>query len=111
MTFDMTTWNQNTKKKDKHCKDVEIRFDTSTYELERLLLEGKNKKGYWINEGKLGGKLMTEFVSLRPKRYNYLIDDGKKAKNQKTQKSVSQNESLILKIIIIVLKQLNLKIK
>ena len=34
----------------------------------------------------LGGKIMTEFVGLRPKTYSYLIDDGnsdKKAKGTK----------------------------
>ena len=34
----------------------------------------------------LGGKIMTEFVSLRPKTYSYLMDDGwsdKKAKGTK----------------------------
>ena len=34
----------------------------------------------------LGGKIMTEFVALRPKTYSYLMDDeseGKKAKRTK----------------------------
>ena len=34
----------------------------------------------------LGGKIMTEFVALRPKPYSYLMDDGwsdKKAKGTK----------------------------
>ena len=34
----------------------------------------------------LGGKIMTEFVELRPKTYSYLMDDGwsdKKAKGTK----------------------------
>ena len=30
--------------------DVETRFDTSSYELDRLLPKGKNKKSNWINE-------------------------------------------------------------
>ena len=32
------------------AKDVETRFDTSNYELERPLLKGKNQKSNWINE-------------------------------------------------------------
>ena len=34
----------------------------------------------------LGGKIMTEFVAVRPKSYSYLLDDGnsdKKAKGTK----------------------------
>ena len=37
-------------------------------------------------KGELGGKIMTEFVALRPKIYSYLMDDGntdKKAKGTK----------------------------
>ena len=37
-------------------------------------------------KGELGGKIMTEFVALRPKIYSYLMDDGntdKKAKRTK----------------------------
>ena len=33
------------------AEDVKTRFNTSNYELERCLLKGKNKKGYWLNEG------------------------------------------------------------
>ena len=46
-------------------------------------------------------KIMTEFAALRPKPYNYLINDGdenKKAKGKK-KKNHSIKQSLILKII------------
>ena len=34
----------------------------------------------------LGGKIITEFVTLRPKTYSYLTDDGKEDKNAKGTK-------------------------
>ena len=34
----------------------------------------------------LGGKIMTEFVALRPKTYSYLIDDGESDKKAKGTK-------------------------
>ena len=34
-------------------------------------------------EDKLGGKIMTEFVALRPKTYSHLIDNSSFDKNQK----------------------------
>ena len=69
--------------------DVEKRFDTSNYEVNRPLPTGKNKKVVGLMEDELGGKIMAEFVALRPKTYSYLMDDGgsnKKAKG--TKKSV-----------------------
>ena len=72
--------------------DVEKRFDTSNYGVEcnsidRPLPTGKNKKVIGLMKDKLGGKIMTEFVGLRPKTYSYLMDDGnsdnKKAKGTK----------------------------
>ena len=36
----------------------------------------------------LGGNIMTKFVELRAKTYNYLIDDGRED-NEKATKSVS----------------------
>ena len=65
---------------------VEKRFNTSNYEINRPLPTGKNKKVIGLMKDELGGKIMTEFVSLRPKTYSYLTDDGntdKKAKGTK----------------------------
>ena len=48
--------------------DVEKRFDTSNYECDnRPLPKGKNKKVIGLMKDELGGKIMTEFVVLRPK--------------------------------------------
>ena len=56
--------------------DVEKMFDTSNYEVNRPLPTGKNKKVIGLMKDELGGKIMTEFVALRPKTYSYLMDDG-----------------------------------
>ena len=71
--------------------DVKKRFDTSNYEsngiaFNRPLPTGKNKKVIGLMKDELGGKIMTEFVALRPKAYSCLMDDGysnKKAKGTK----------------------------
>ena len=68
--------------------NVEKRFDTSNYELEcnsieRLLPTGKNKKLIRLMKDELGGKIMIEFVGLRPKTYSYFIDDGSRDKKAK----------------------------
>ena len=34
----------------------------------------------------LGGKIMAEFVALRPKTYSYLMDDGNSNKKAKRTK-------------------------
>ena len=65
------------------ANDVEKRFDTSNLEGNRPLPTGKNKKVIGLMKDELGGKIMTEFVDLRPKTYSFLMDDGwndKKAK-------------------------------
>ena len=57
--------------------DVEKRFDTSNYEVDRPLPTGKNKKEIGLMKNELEGKIMTEFVALRPKTYTHAIDVGK----------------------------------
>ena len=68
------------------ANDVENRFDTSNYEVNRPLPTGKNKKIIGLMKDKLGGKIITEFVSLRPKTYSFLTDDGKEDKKAKGTK-------------------------
>ena len=66
--------------------DVDKRFDTSNYEINRPLPTGKNKKVIGLMKDELGGKIITEFVTLRPKTYSYSTDDGKEDKKAKGTK-------------------------
>ena len=68
------------------ASDVENRFDTSNYEVNRPLSTGKNKKVIGLMKDELGGKIITEFVTLRPKTYLFLTDDGKEDKKAKGAK-------------------------
>ena len=71
--MDTDSFIMNIKTEDFHkdiANDVEKRFDTSNYEVNRPLPTGKNKN-------------VTEFVTLRPKTYSYLTDDGKEDKKAK----------------------------
>ena len=49
--------------------DVENRFDTSNYEVNRPLPTVKNKKVIGLMKDELGGMIIMEFVTLRPKTY------------------------------------------
>ena len=62
------------------AEDVEIRFDTSNYELDRPLPKEKNKKVIGLLKDELGGKIVEKFVGLRTKTYSYLTYDGSKDK-------------------------------
>ena len=68
------------------ANDVDNRFDTSNYEVNRPLPTGKNMKIIGLMKDELGGKIITEFVTLRPKTYSYLTDDGKEDKKAKGTK-------------------------
>ena len=68
------------------ANDVEKRFDISNYEVNRPVPTGKSKKVIGLTKDELGGKIMTEFVALRPKTYSYLTDDYKEDKKAKTTK-------------------------
>ena len=45
------------------AKDVETRFDTSDYELNRPLPKGKTKNVIGLMKDELGGKIMRKFVT------------------------------------------------
>ena len=67
-------------------QDVNERFDTSNYTFDRPLPKGINKKVIGLMEDELGGGIITEFVTLRPKTYSYITNDFielKKAKGTK----------------------------
>ena len=67
------------------ANDVEARFDTSGYSKTdfRPLPIGLNKKVIGRMKDELGGKIMTEFVALRPKLYSYRKLDGSEDKKCK----------------------------
>ena len=92
-------------------EDVETRFDTSNYESGRPLPKGKNKKVIGLMKDELGGKIMTKFVRLRAKTYNYLIDDGSEDKKAKTTKTCVIKRKVKFENYKTVQKQLNLIIK
>ena len=71
------------------ASDVENRFDTSNYEVNGPLPMGKNNNVIGLMKDELSGKIITEFVTLRPKTYSYLTEDGKEDKKAKgTRKCV-----------------------
>ena len=73
--------------------DVECKFDKSNYEVDIPLPTGKNKEVIGLMKDELGGKIMTEFVALRPKTYSYLTDDCEEDKKAKgTKKCVIKRE-------------------
>ena len=77
------------KKKDFYkdiAQDVQERFDTSNYSVDRPLPKGKNNKVIGLMKDELGGGIITEFIALRPKTYSYTTDEFiemKKAKGTK----------------------------
>ena len=69
-----------------NASDAENRFDTSNYDVNKPLPTGKNKKVIGLMKDELGGKIITEFIILRPKTYSLLTDDGKEDKKAKGKK-------------------------
>ena len=67
--------------------EVETRFDTSNFEIDRPLPKGKNKKVIGLIKDESGGQIMKEFVGLRAKRYSCLKDNNDE-KGKGTRKCV-----------------------
>ena len=60
--------------------DVKNRYDTSNQEVDRPLPKRMNNNVIGLMKNELGGKIITEFVTLRPKTYSYLTDDDNNVK-------------------------------
>ena len=68
------------------AQDVEERFDTSNYDVDRPLPKGKNKKVIGLMKDEFGDEIIIKFVALRPKTYSDMTDEFiemKKAKGTK----------------------------
>ena len=74
--------------------DVYNRFDTSSYEVNRPLPIGKNKKVIGLMKDELGGEIITEFIALRTKTYSYLTDNDKIDKKAKGTKKCAINKMI-----------------
>ena len=64
------------------AEDIKSRFDTSNYELDRLLPKGRNKKVIGLMKDQLGEKIIIKFDGLSAKTYSYLQMTVVKIKKQ-----------------------------
>ena len=79
---------------DDFCKDIAhdiaSRFDTSGYVPNRPLPVGKNKKVVGLMKDELGGGIMKEFLTLRPKMYSYKVGSSESKKCKGIKKCVAR---------------------
>ena len=74
------------------AEGVETRFDTSGYEPDRPLPIGKNKKVIGLMKDELGGKIMKEFINLRPKMYSSRVEESENNKFRRLQKMLARRK-------------------
>ena len=65
------------------AKDIEKRFDTLNYEIDRPLPKGQSETVIGLMKDELGGKIIKEFVGLRAKTYRTYSYLKKKAQKKK----------------------------
>ena len=76
------------------AEDVETRFDTSNYELNRLLSKGTREKLIGLMKDESSRKIMKIFVGLRAEICSYLIDDDSQDKEAKGTKKCAIKRKL-----------------
>ena len=76
------------------AEDVEPRFDTSNFELDRPLPKGKIKKEIGLIKDELGGQIMKKNLGLAAKRYSYLKDKNDESKKAKDAKKCVINRKI-----------------
>ena len=74
--------------------DVPARFDTLGYCPNRPFSVGLSKKVIGLMKDELGGKIITEFMALRPKLYSYKVLDGSEDKKCKRIKKCVVKKTL-----------------
>ena len=70
------------------AEDVKDRFDMSDYNPDRHLPLGLNKKVIGLMKDELGGEIVTEFVTLRPKMYAYKTGSAESKKCKGIKKCI-----------------------
>ena len=81
------------------ANDVEKRFDMSGYKVDRPLTTGINKKAIGLMKDELKGRIMKEFVGLRPKTYAYQIDDYVDDDDSRVRKVKETKKCVIKKVL------------
>ena len=76
------------------ANDAEKWFDTSNCDKNdnRPLPTGLNENVIGMFKDELGGKIITEFFTLRPKAYAYLMEDGSEHKKSKRNKEMQSKK-------------------
>ena len=73
--------------KPKYKNDVKLRYmDTDSFIMNIKINDFNKDIANGLMKDELGGKIITEFVTLRPKTYSFLTDDGKEEKKAKGTK-------------------------
>ena len=73
--------------KPKYKNDVKLRYmDTDSFIMNIKTNDFNKDIANGLMKDELGGKIITEFVTLRPKTYSFLTDDGKEEKKAKGTK-------------------------
>ena len=70
------------------ANDIKDRFNTSGYNSSRPLPVGLNMKVIGLMKDEFGGEIMTEFVTLRPKMYAYIMGSTESKKCKGIEKCV-----------------------
>ena len=74
-------------------EDAQARFETSNFELNKLLSKEKNKKGIELMKDELGEQITKEFVGLRAKTYSHLKSNNNEDRKSKgTKKCVMKRK-------------------
>ena len=93
------------------AEDVEIRFGTSNFKIDRPIPKGKKRKQIGLMIDEIRRQLIKEFVESTAKTQSYLKDNNDKDKKAKGTKNCAIKRKLKFQDLKTVQEQLKLKIK